>query len=130
MAKTIKAKRLDAAKAKYDRKTSPFLQKTAAIYSILAIVPVSLGTRRWVSNRIAEMREDYLRPEQIEIIDQLDARNEKAKEKFETRMANKKAKREAKLLERKKAKEAATPATPLNGETNPTQPSHDPWSLL
>jgi hypothetical protein len=123
MAQTIKARRLQKARQKYDRVTAPFLQKTAAIYAVLAIVPVSLATRRWVADKIAQMREDYLRPEQIEIIDQLDERNEKAKQKFETRMANKKARREAKLLERQKAKTVPPAQTP-------PPPNQDPWSYL
>lgn len=93
VALTIRAIRLANARRKYDRKTAPFLNKVAAIHSMMAVHPISLQSRRWISKKILEMREDYLLPEHIDVLNQLDAANALATKKFETRMANRAAKK-------------------------------------
>jgi hypothetical protein len=104
MPQTAKSRRLQNARARYDRKRLTFDEKCAILNILFNLVPVSLFTRRWISRRLEEMSEDYTRTEHRVEITRLEERNQVAAQKLIARRANRAADRAAGKLSREDAK--------------------------
>jgi hypothetical protein len=123
MPQTAKSRRLQKARARYDRKRSTFDEKCATLTVIFNLTPVSLASRRWIGRRLEEMAEDYLRTEHRVEITKLEERNHIAAEKLIARQANKAARRAEGKLTRAEAKQAAKT---LKNNPAPVVPVEDP----
>lgn len=129
MPQTAKSRRLQNARARYDRKRSTFDEKAAILTVLFNLVPVSLFTRRWIGRRLEEMAEDYLRPEHRVEITKLEERNQVAAEKLISRQANKAARRAEGKLTRAEAKRAAKALKDNPLPVAPASPLPDPSSI-
>jgi hypothetical protein len=117
MAATIKSKRVAEFKAIYQKELGTFWTKYASLFGLLGMTSLSLVNRRWAEKRIQEMQVMFSgNSEQLAKLDELNARNEAAKQRYEVRLVKKTAKKLAKkgwrFGRRPKGSSPATPPVP------------------
>lgn len=129
MAATIASKRIKEFKARYKRHSSSFYDKRAALFGLFSIHGLGRHTREWGEKALHEMRLEYLEPEAQRELDELEEKNQKAKDRLARREVERaenvaagrpknQTRREAKLIERQ----------PI--ATTPPTPEEDPWNFL
>jgi len=87
MAITIKSKRLQEFKNRYERQTSDFYDKFNSLYAILAVHGLGERWRRKCETWLQELRRNYPELECQKMIDELEEKNQKAKDRFAKREA-------------------------------------------
>jgi hypothetical protein len=124
MAITIKSKRLREFQNRYERQTSDFYDKYNSLYGILAVHGLGERWRRKCETWLQEMRLNYPELECQKMIDELEEKNQKSKDRFAKRALERagrpknQSKAEAKLIERQPV------------ATTPPSPEEDPWKDL
>ena len=128
MAATIASKRIQEFKARYKRHSSSFHDKYAALFGLFAIHGLGRHSREWGEKALHEMRLEYLEPEAQRELDELEEKNQKAKDRLarrgQERAANVAAgrpKNQSKAEAKLEAKQpvATTPPPIVPGGTTP-----------
>jgi hypothetical protein len=130
MAITIKSKRLQEFKARYERQSSDFYDKYNSLYGILAVHGLGERWRRKCENWLQELRMNYPELECQKMIDELEDKNQKAKDRLAKReqeraenVASGRLKNQSKAEARQESRQPVVTMPPTPGGT-------DIWDLV
>ena len=130
MAVTIKSKRLQEFKNRYERQTSDFYDKYNALYGILAVHGLGERWRRKCETWLQEMRLNYPELECQKMIDELEEKNQKSKDRFAKREQERAENVAAGRPKNQSKAEAKFEAKPLPPLAAPTIGGDDLWDRM